>query len=64
MKTISGSTNPIPTVLPKKSATEVFNQFLSDNNMVLVTSPLADSVKLVSDGSLVITKPEITVRYK
>lgn len=49
---------------PIKSATQLLNEFLSANNIELTQTQLSQSIKFVSDGAIIITKPEIGARYR
>ena len=48
---------------PRIPANDLFSKLIRENNLVITVSPSTD-VKVVSDGSMIIAAPFVTVRYK
>ncbi len=48
---------------PRIPAQDLFNRLLKENNLIVGISP-GTNVRTVSDGSMIIDAPFVTVRYK
>ena len=48
---------------PPIPAQQLFNKLIKENNLVITVSP-STNVKVVSDGSMIVDAPFISVRYK
>ena len=55
--------NPKEASVPRKDPQVLFNELIAANNLVITVTPNTN-IKVVSDGSMIVDAPFISVRYK